>query len=290
MRVYAVQFAIAWENPTTNFQRVTRLLSHANIAPNSLIILPEMFATGFSMHLPLTTAAQQQTRKFLAKLAKRFDSAVLGGLTAQAPAPHLHKGLNQALALAPDGSLLNTYNKIHPFSYGQESAHFIPGNAITTFTWQKFTICPFICYDLRFPEIFRLALRQGTNLFTLSANWPAARTHHWLTLLQARAIENQSYVVGVNCLTDPQSPKTLYDGQSRIFDPQGNPLATAEATPTVLTANLSLPKLRQYRREFPALADLHPEFLNLPLPGTIEATHKGMMPQPQRFREGSDGR
>lgn len=270
MRVYAVQFAIAWEDPTTNFQRVTRFLSNANVVPNSLILLPEMFATGFSMHLSTTTAAHQRTRKFLAKVAKRFDSVVLGGLTAQASAPHLNKGLNQALAVAPDGSVLNIYNKIHPFSYGQESAHFIPGSSITTFNWQKFTICPFICYDLRFPEIFRIALRQGANLFTLSANWPAVRTHHWLSLLQARAIENQSYVVGVNCLSDPVKPKTVYAGQSRIFDPQGNLLATADGTPTVLTANLSLTKLRRYRREFPALADLHPEFLNSAFPGTIE--------------------
>jgi len=115
-------------------------------------------------------------------------------------------------------------------------------------------VAPFICYDLRFPELFRMAVRQGAQLYVVIANWPASRVHHWVTLLQARAIENQAYVVGVNrCGSDP---KVAYAGRSLVVSPRGVILADAGGGERVLSAELDLAALQAYRAEFPVLQDM----------------------------------
>ncbi len=131
-----------------------------------------------------------------------------------------------------------------------------------TFAWGGFAVAPFVCYDLRFPEVFRVASRSGANLLVVIANWPAARGAHWLTLLAARAIENQAYGIGVNrCGRDPNA---AYAGQSRILDPRGRVIAEAGGAVSVVEADLDLEALLTYRREFPVLADLDPRFLPEP--------------------------
>ncbi|HKG80277.1 MAG TPA: nitrilase-related carbon-nitrogen hydrolase, partial [Pyrinomonadaceae bacterium] len=123
----------------------------------------------------------------------------------------------------------------------------------------EFTVSPFICYDLRFPEIFRAAVFQGAQLFVVIANWPASRVRHWITLLKARAIENQAYVMGVNrCGNDP---KLSYSGHSMIIDPRGEVLADASEVEGVISAEIDAEALAQYRREFPFLNDIHHEYV-----------------------------
>jgi predicted amidohydrolase len=115
-------------------------------------------------------------------------------------------------------------------------------------------VAPFICYDLRFPEHFRTAARHGAQLITVIASWPIARIQHWVTLLQARAIENQAYVAGTNrCGTDP---KFTYTGRSLIVSPKGEILADAGNAETVISADLSLDDLLAYRKDLPFLADM----------------------------------
>ena len=120
-------------------------------------------------------------------------------------------------------------------------------------TWEGLKIAPFICYDLRFPELFRPAARAGAELIVVIANWPARRSEHWVRLLQARAIENQCYVLGVNrCGEDP----TLsYDGRSALFDPLGVPVFELDAREQVRSVEIDLAAPRAWREEFPALAD-----------------------------------
>ena len=122
------------------------------------------------------------------------------------------------------------------------------------FHWRDFAVSPFICYDLRFPEHFRVAARRGAQLITVIASWPVARIQHWVTLLQARAIENQAYVAGVNrCGTDP---KLSYNGRSLIVSPRGDILADAGNGECVISAGLNLKELLAYRAELPFLADM----------------------------------
>src|SRR5690606_6307419 len=115
-------------------------------------------------------------------------------------------------------------------------------------------VSPLICYDLRFPEAFRLATKQGAEMFVVIANWPTARVEHWLTLLKARAIENQAYVIGCNRVG--RDPKVVYPGRSVIIDPRGNVLADAGGDPGVISSSIDAAALREYRKTFPALNDI----------------------------------
>lgn len=127
------------------------------------------------------------------------------------------------------------------------------GAQLATFDWAGFTVAPFICYDLRFPEVFREATQRGADLFLVPALWPARRQQHWLTLLQARAIENQAYVVGVNRIG--REPDHLYAGRSVIVDPHGVIIADAGECEHVLNARIDPAVVADWRRDFPALRD-----------------------------------
>lgn len=257
MHVIACQLDIAWEDKRENFRRAASLLSAAKIPQNSLIVLPEMFATGFSMNVDATAEALDgPTHQFLAGLAREHDSCVLGGVVTRAADG---RGLNQAVAFDPSGRLLARYSKLHPFSYAGETKYFQAGNALAAFDWQGFRVAPSVCYDLRFPELFRHATRGGANLLINIANWPQPREAHWLALLRARAIENQAYFVGVNRAgTDPHVP---YGGHSLVVGPRGETLAEGGSGPQLLTAEIELAPLEEYRRQFPALADMRADLL-----------------------------
>jgi predicted amidohydrolase len=252
MDVLAIQIDIAWEDPPKNFARVEAMLEEAAVPKNAIVVLPEMFATGFSMNVDAIAEKDEgPTAQFLAQTAVRYEACVVGGVVTRAADG---RGRNEAFVFGPDGARMTRYQKIHPFSFANEDDHFEAGTDVVTFTWQGFTVAPFICYDLRFPEAFRRAVRVGADLFLVIANWPASRSVHWDTLLRARAIENQAYVVGVNrCGADP---KLAYAGGSRIVDPRGETLVEANGTPTLLRATLNLDELQAYRAEFPALNDM----------------------------------
>ena len=256
MQVVACQLDIAWEDKATSHERARTLLSAVDIKPGALVVLPEMFATGFSMHVG--TIAENDdgpTHAFLAELAKDLKSCVIGGVVTRAPDG---RGRNQAVAFDPAGRLLARYAKMHPFSYAGETKYYEAGTSIVTFKWQDFTVAPFVCYDLRFPEIFRRAVRNDADLMIVIANWPQPREEHWLALLRARAIENQCYVVGVNRAgTDPHVP---YGGHSLIVGPRGETVAEAGAGTQALAAEIERSALVEYRRQFPALADMRGEF------------------------------
>ena len=135
-----------------------------------------------------------------------------------------------------------------------EAAHFTVGTEATVGAVDQWQVAPLVCYDLRFPEAFRAGVRRGAQLFAVIANWPASRESHWVTLLRARAIENQAYVAGVNrCGTDPH---TTYAGRSLIVDPRGEIVAEAGATEQIITADIDLTKVDEYRRQFTAVKEM----------------------------------
>ncbi len=259
-RVYAVQFDIIWEDKAANHAIVEGMVEQAAPPRGSLVVLPEMFDVGFSLNTGAT--AEQVTggasESWCAAAARRWG-VYLQGASVQRPDPD-GKATNDAVAFDPDGELICRYQKIFPFSGGRETEAFKGGDRIVTFDWQGLTVCPFVCYDLRFPEIFRLAtLDRGAEVFTIGASWPTPRHHHWLTLLSARAIENQAYVVGLNrCGKDPA---LAYSGGSRIFGPKGEVLAEADEAPTVLSAEIDQTTVQSWRASFKSLADARREFL-----------------------------
>ena len=188
---------------------------------------------------------------------------MLGGVVTQAADG---RGRNQAVVCDPAGQEILRYTKAHPFSFAGEDQYYEPGEPAQCFAWHDLQVCPTVCYDLRFPELYRQATRGGAQVLVVIANWPQPREAHWLALLRARAIENQAYVVGVN--RAGRDPQLAYGGHSLIVGPRGETLAEAGSTAQTLTAELELAPLAAYRREFPALADIRPDLLGRPFRGT----------------------
>ena len=251
MNAICIQLDIVWADPRANRETVAGILASADIEPGDLVILPEMFSTGFSMDpVALAEPPDGPTAIFLAETARRFGVYLLGGMASR----HGDTFRNEAVLLAPDGSVMGRYWKMHPFSPSGEGMHYTPGDKAVVIPLGEFQLSPGICYDLRFPELFRGATAAGANLIAVIANWPAKRADHWDCLLRARAIENQAYVAAVNrCGADPDHS---YAGGSAIIDPQGNILARAGDDQCVIRAALDPEALRRWREQFPALRDI----------------------------------
>ncbi|HEX8521617.1 MAG TPA: carbon-nitrogen family hydrolase [Tepidisphaeraceae bacterium] len=252
MRIHCVQLDITWEDKAANHAKVRALLHSSRPNREDLVLLPEMFSTGFSMNV--ATVADDQTgadQTFISALAKELQVNLVAGLVTRDSAG---KGLNQAMICDPSGQQIARYTKIHCFSPGKEALHYRGGSEIAFFDWQGLKVCPFICYDLRFPEIFRAAVRRGAQLFVIIANWPSLREEHWVTLLRARAIENQAYVAAVNRAgADSWLP---YPGRSMIIDPKGNVLVDAGSNEKVISAPISQEAVTSWRQEFAVLRDM----------------------------------
>jgi omega-amidase len=257
MMVHGCQLDIVWENKPENFRRLGLLLRKRKISPGSLVILPEMFATGFSMNaLGIAEPKNGITTSFLRLLARKYRAYVLGGLVRRGTGQRM---FNEAVCLAPSGKCVGSYDKLHLFTPGSESEHYSAGDHLTMFRWANLKVAVFICYDLRFPEVFRLAALRGAQVMVVIANWPEKRHSHWLGLLRARAIENQAYVIGVNrCGCDP---KLEYAGGSVAIDPRGHTIASIGKEESILSAKLDPAALSQWRNEFPALKDIRADFV-----------------------------
>lgn len=244
MHVVALQLDIVWEDKPANHDKVHRLLSAAHPLPGALVVLPEMFATGFSMNLHAVSDDDGTTQRFLVNIAKKYQVKVLAGI--------VRERRNEAVLFDAEGREIARYAKMHPFKFAGETV--APGTELIVVDCAEFQLAPTVCYDLRFPELFRTGLKRGANLFAVIANWPTPRLDHWLTLLKARAIENQAYVIGVNrCGRDPDN---AYSGRSQIISPRGDVLADAGEKEGVMMADLDFKALQDCRQEFPSLEDI----------------------------------
>lgn len=249
MQILLVQLDPVWEEKFANFRKVRELLERSRPAPGGIIVLPEMFSTGFSLDLSKThIAGAGSEAAFCAGLAVEFASCVVGGFVDSAGTG----SGNFAAAFSPDGELVR-YQKQRPFTGAGEHECHAPGSAAAVFRWGGLTVAPLVCYDLRFPELFRDAVRLGANAFIVIAAWPSRRIEHWLTLLRARAIENQAYVIGVN--RTGNEPKFSYNGRSVIVDPHGAVILDAGETECVATAEIDPAAADSWRGEFPAVRD-----------------------------------
>jgi predicted amidohydrolase len=251
MKVYCLQLDIVWEDKRQNHDRVAQMLASVRPEPGSLVVLPEMFATGFSMNVKIVTDSETaETSDFLSAAARTHEVFILGGLVTSDTAG---KGRNQAVVFDPLGDEVVRYTKIQPFSPGGESQYYEAGRETALFDWGGFRVSPFICYDLRFPEHFRAAMHSGATMYAVIANWPDTRAVHWSSLLRARAIENQAMVVGVNrCGRDPG---LSYAGGSVIIDASGETLIEAGDIECVVSCDVDPQSAADYRRQLPFLED-----------------------------------
>ena len=274
MRAHIVQLDIAWEDKAANFAKVERLLDGADVREGDLVLLPEMFDTGFSLNTDATADAGGVTLAFLARLSEDLGAVVQGGRTVRDC--HCTHAENRMSVLAPPGDpnspesrvgestlsdharLVCEYAKVHPFSFGREPEKFVGGTRVETYAWrageESLVVQPAICYDLRFPELFRLGAKRGAECVALGACWPEARQSHWRALLVARAIENQAFVLGVN--RTGRDPHLAYAGGSIALGPRGEVLGELDAREGVLSVELDPAQLRSWREAFPALQDI----------------------------------
>ncbi len=254
--LHALQYDIVWQDKAANHAIVERMLGDLQPKPGALVALPEMFDTGFCIE-PMKTSDDLDgglSESWCQSTAKRFGIYLLGASIRQPDGP-TGQATNNAIVFNPDGELVCRYEKIFTFSADGESETFRNGTSIQTFDWNGITVCPLICYDLRFPELWRLAVvDHGAEILIDGANWPAPRTHHWTTLLIARAIENLAIVVGVN--RSGKDPNHSFSGASRIVNEQGITLAEAdESDDVVLSTQVDIESLRDWRKNFCALHD-----------------------------------
>jgi predicted amidohydrolase len=249
--VSLVQTDLHWHDPAANRDALGQLLADSLNGPGltDLIILPEMFTTGFSMDATQAEPAEGPTLAWLREQAARYDAVVTGSVM-------LTEGgrcYNRLLWVRPDGSY-SRYDKRHLFRMSGEHEVFTPGAERLVEEWRGWRIRPLICYDLRFPVWSSNSAHEPYDLLLYVASWPNARISAWKLLLQARAIENLAYVAGVNRIGF-DGEELEYSGFSMLLDPRGEHLAQAGSLPTVLTRRLMRNPLRELRELLPALLD-----------------------------------
>ncbi len=259
MKVAAVQHDIVWEDPAANVARLAALVADAAHTGARLVALTEMFATGFSMAADrIAEEPDGPSATFLAEQAQEHQVWVCGSVPTRAR-PHAPSSLptNSFVLAAPDG-VLQRYDKLHPFGFAGEDEHYAAGELAFTFDVEGVRVTPFVCYDLRFADEW-WAKAGETDLYVCVANWPAARRVHWSSLLRARAIENQAYVLGVNRVGigfDRAGGEVAHCGDSEIIDPLGAILAaTDQDVEQVITADVEPPTVADVRRSLPFLRD-----------------------------------
>lgn len=260
MRISIVQSALHWEDPASN-----RAMFEAKLLPlkgqTDLVVLPEMFSTGFSMNASnLAEPMDGPTVDWMRSVAATLDAAVTGSFICSDGGKHF----NRLLFMRPDGSF-DLYDKKHLFGMSGEDVHFEAGNKKTVLEWKGWNICPLICYDLRFPawsrNIDNLKDDKGNadsgryDLLIYVANWPSRRAHHWRSLLIARAIENQCFVAGAN-IAGTDGNGFDYTGDSAVIEFSGQPLVQIpDGKEGIVTVSLDRNALLDYRKQLPFLND-----------------------------------
>jgi predicted amidohydrolase len=248
LHIMLVQADIRWENKTENLQHYNEMLSGLE-GTADLILLPEMFSTGFSMNpAPLAESMDGTTVNWMRDVASRMNARIAGTIIIKEG----DRFFNRMVCCDPEGSLV-IYNKRHLFRMAGEEENYTPGGERLIMPLGKWNVCFQICYDLRFPVWSRN--RKEYDILVYLSNWPAARSDVWNTLLRARAIENQCYTVGVNRVgTDGNG--IVYKGESMAINPKGEVAAIlSHPQESILSVSLSLGELNQFRRKFPVWKD-----------------------------------
>jgi predicted amidohydrolase len=250
VKVAAVQHDIVWEDRDATLARLGPMVAAAAAGGARLVVLSEMFAVGFSIETArLSEPPGGPTTQWLVDQAADHGVWICGSLPELGPDDE--RPANQLVLAGPDGSV-QRYAKIHPFSYSGEDGRYRAGTDLVTVEIEGTRTALFVCYDLRFADdLWRVA--PQTDLYVIPANWPASRRHHWRSLLVARAIENQAYVVGVNRVGT--GGRLEYAGDSSIVDPMGEVLATGAGAETILVADVDPAVVAKTRERYPFMAD-----------------------------------
>lgn len=249
LRITIIQANLHWENIEANLQMFSEKISSIQ-EETDLIVLPEMFSTGFTMNnKPLAEKIGGRTFEWMKKSAKEKNCVVTGSIIIE----DNERYFNRLIWMRPDG-LYYTYDKRHLFRYANEQDHYSAGRKKLIVELKGWKICPMICYDLRFPVWIRNKNNEY-DILIFVANWPERRNYPREALLLARAIENQSYVIGVNRV-GKDGHDINHSGDSVVIDPQGQVICKANPNEeAIITASLSYSALEEWRKKFPAWMD-----------------------------------
>lgn len=252
LKIALVQTPLYWKDKVANLamleEKIWGMKEHAD-----LIILPEMFPTGFSMDASeLAEPMNLSVSKWMQQMASQTKSVITGSVIIKEDGNYY----NRLLWVSPDG-IIQHYDKRHLFRMVEEEKHFSPGTALPIFELKGWKICPQICYDLRFPVWSRNRVEHGTHMYDLVfyiASWPEARVAAWDALLRARAVENLAYAIGVNRI-GVDGVGVTYNGHSGVYDFKGQELAFLDNQDKITLITLDKKTLDQYRSKFPAWMD-----------------------------------
>jgi omega-amidase len=306
MKIALAQSDIIWEDKKANLSIAESFINQASKENIDLILFPEMSLTGFTMdvenhsehyafnsnHLNIKTDTLcnkencEDNNNLLENNSSNANNNIntIAEMRALALKFSINIGIgyieklegnskcrNKYVVISKTGDILSNYSKIHPFTFGQENKYYSGGNAIVATKVNEFNLSTFICYDLRFPEIFQIASKEA-ELITVAANWPEARKEHWITLLKARAIENQCYIAGINRVGLGDGIK--YSGNSLIIDPLGNIVSSSsDGMEGLIIAELDINLVNSVREKFPLKNDRREDLYNDLKENIVESIH-----------------
>lgn len=253
MRIALFQMNIIWEKKKENYQSLEYRLKSL-CEKIDLILLPEMSFTGFSMNTDLTKERNLETASYMTGYAVKYHTAIGFGWVKDCG----EKSENHYTVVDKEGRIISDYTKIHPFSFSGEDKKFRGGRNIVFFELEGIKFSTFICYDLRFPEIFQIASKESSAV-VVPANWPRERREHWMCLLQARAIENQIYILAVNCVGKINGVN--YTGDSCIIAPDGKIISKLSGKEGILEYDLN-DDVYKVRSRFPVRKDRKEDLYN----------------------------
>lgn len=250
LKTALLQYSQVWGNQNANLEKINSLIDN-KITDEEIIILPEMSVTGFTMEADKYSEEIDgiSTHYFVEK-SREIKKHIFAGIIENDNG----KIYNSLVHFDKQGLITSRYRKIHPFSLAKEEEYYESGKEIAITQIEEIKIGLTICYDLRFPELYRLYAKEGCKLLINIASWPTKRIEHWKTLLRAHAIANQAYVIGVNRIGN--DPFNEYNGNSVVIDPMGKIIITNEGNEAILSAEMNFEYVNQVRQSLGFLNDI----------------------------------
>lgn len=247
------QTDIAFENKTINLKKSEKYIKDSKDKGVKLVLFPEMSMTGFTMR-PETVFEEPEgiTYRTMSMYARKYNINIGYGYVSRKNNGYY----NSYVIIDNNGEIICSYDKIHPFSYAGEDRYYEKGSEISFCEIDGITICPLICYDLRFAELFFAAAKRA-DIVTVAANFGGPRDEHWQTLLKARAIDNQIFVAGINRVGE--DPATYYRGHSMVVSPRGTVMNILNESEGIIIVDINKEEIIQYKKEFPVYMDRRPE-------------------------------
>lgn len=256
LKIALIQMDIHFGDPEANREKVKKLFTHINTEKTDVVILPELWNTGYDLSRldKIADRNGQESIKFLSNLAITYDVNIIAGSIAKQDGSDV---TNTMLVINKDGQLIKEYSKAHLFRLMSEDKYLVEGHDKGQFELEGQKSAGVICYDIRFPEWIRTNMLDNTKVLYVVAEWPKPRIDHWRTLLVSRAIENQCYVVACNRVGS--DPNNEFGGNSLVISPWGEIIAAAGEDETILFSEIDIKQVDEIRNEIPVFTDRRPD-------------------------------